>query len=168
MIILKPDFLRKLGAQMVTLIVKRTQSGYDVNDQNFKRYSSLPFAMPAGAMTKRTRTSMEADEELSYFSTKTGATWVVIKRGYATYKRYIMKNATSSGGVNLTVTGNMLRSIGIKSVSVNNIKLGFNRTEEAEKAVWNIAKGRNFFGLSPKDINKLSLKDFGIQSISVN
>jgi hypothetical protein len=167
MIVLKPDFIRKLGAQMVTLIVKRTQSGMDITDKKFKAYSTRPFAMPAGAINRRTLKALDQDEQITYFKTKIKSTWVIVEGGYATYKRYLMKNATSSGGVNLTITGSMLRSMNVKSTGENSLIIGFNRTEEAEKAMWNINKGRNFFGLSPNDISKLAFKSLEIQSVNI-
>ena len=173
MINLEQKYLLKLGKQMITLIQKRTQSGYDIEDKEFIPYSKKPFAMPVGAMTKRTLKALSLKrnkDEVVFFRKEGRALWVVIKGGYYRYKQFAKTNAAgySVDTVSLTMSGSMLRSLTVINASNNQIKIGFNNTAEASKAIWNIAKGRNFFGLSPNDIKKLDTQYFVIKEIKTN
>lgn len=129
----------------------RILSGKDKNDNDFKAYSYRPFAMPAGATTKGALKLLGANKQ--YFETKTGATWVVIKGGYLALKK--ARSPEWDGTVNLTVTGAMLRSMAVMQRGVNMFKIGFTRSEEAQKMIWQIVKGRDGFGISPKDLESL-------------
>lgn len=173
MINLEQKYLLKLGKQMITLIQKRTQSGYDIEDKEFIPYSKKPFAMPVGAINKGVLKKLmykKNRNEVIFFNKNKDKLWVVIKGGYYRYKQFAKTNNSgySVDTVSLTMSGSMLRSLTVINASNNQIKIGFNNTDEANKAYWNIQKGRNFFGLSPNDIEKLDTKYFVIKEIKTN
>lgn len=173
MILIDDKTVRLVAKQAITLIKKRTEQGNDIDDKPFKPYSDKNFVMPAAAIKKGQRTAMNKAGLLEYFNVGKGDSavqWVVVIGGYVVYKKYYMAKAQgySANTVNLTLTGSMLRSMNIKQISGNNISIGFNRSEEANKAVWNISKGRNFFSLSPNDVKKINFDGIAFKNFDVN
>ena len=142
---------QKIADKSVYLMKKRILAGLNKNDVPFKEYSAKPFAMPSGATTKGTLAKVDKQ---FFKSKKTGNLWVVIKGGYLALK----KARSPEGGdkVDLTVTGGMLRSLGVTKVSSGSFTIGFTRSEEAQKMYWQIAKGRDPIGLSPNDLKELT------------
>lgn len=63
------------------------------------------------------------------------------------------------GQVNLTLTGNMLGLLDVKDISGNKIVIGWNETDEAEKAhghiSGNVGKKRDFLGLPVEEVESI-------------
>jgi hypothetical protein len=151
-IILKDTTLNRAGQRIVAIIKQRTLEGIDKDGNPFKPYSTRPFAMPAGAMTQRTRKSLYKDGKIQYFK-RNGKLWVVVKDGYAGFKKVNNNKTAYDGTVNLSATGDMMRGITVLSASNNTITIGTTRTEAAKKLMWNIDKGRNPLGITASDLN---------------
>lgn len=154
-IIIPTEMLITWARQSVALIKERTLNGLDINDEPFKPYSTRPFKLPSGAVTKRARKLLLKEKKIQYFK-RNGRLWMVVFGGYAALKKAIYKQTNYGGGVNLTLTFSMLRNLQIINIKRNEFIIGFKSREASQKAEWNIAKGRQFFGLSPKDVEFLS------------
>lgn len=148
-----PAILTKIGNRVISLIIQRTTEGKDINGKPFRGYSTRPFALPAGATTKRALAILVKDGRASYFTTRAGSLWVVIKDGYKALKEAEFAKAGGAGGVTLQRTGRMLRAMTVTSVNASppGIVLGFTRTEDAQKAFWNQQRGRVFFGITAEE-----------------
>lgn len=153
---MKASILQRIGTKLVTIIVKRTTEGKDRYGKPFTPYSKRPFAMPSGATTKRAIALLKKSKGVSWFTTATGAKWIVVHGGYAALKNAVFAKAGGAGAVNLTLTGKMLRSVNVIEVdsATNRVRIGFTRTEDAEKAYWNKERGRDFLGVLPEEIAK--------------
>jgi len=148
----------KAGRALVKVIRARTLSGLDKHGREFKPYSTKTFAMPAGGATKRARQILVKDGAIQYFTTGSGSLWMLVN-GYLALKRATYKKTGWNGQVNLTMTGQMLGSMTVIEQGDNTVTIGFNRTEDALKAFWNIEKGRDFFGLSDEELRNPVIAD---------
>lgn len=147
--------LRRLGGLIIRRIVLRTtEEGLDAKGRPFKPYSTRTFAMPAGATTKRALVVLEKSGALSYFTTKAGNLWVLIEGGYAALKSAEFAKAGGAGGVNLSRTGSMLRSLTVTGIDEGRgiVSIGFARVDAAERAYYVIEQGRDFLGIREEEI----------------
>lgn len=162
----KESGLRKLALFFIGVIQKRTLEGKDADGKPFKGYSTKPFAMPSGAITKRAVKSMVSAEEANY-TNHNGKLWIVVRGGYKVAKKRIMENSPGyDGTVNLTLSGRMLKAL--TPVTVNSkgeIVIGFTREEDAQKAIWNEESGRKFLGLSQEDLNAQEIEQIIFESL---
>jgi len=78
--------------------------------------------------------------------------WVVVKGGYLSLKKAIYKQTEYKGDVNLWQTGAMMRALTVVKSTNNEITIGFTRSEEAQKALWNKEMGREFMGLTDEEL----------------
>lgn len=145
-----------LGTAIVNHIRDRTLEGKDKDGKAFKHYSTNTFAMPSGAITKRALSALDKAGDIIWFTTKTGAEWVLIKGGYKRLKA--VKRPSHGGTVNLTDTGKMMADLTVISYPADGIRIGFNRAENAQKASWNIEMGRDFFGIEDSELEKMAEK----------
>lgn len=154
-ILLPADALRRVGLSIVSIIVERTRQGQGV-DGRLKPYSTRPFARPLGGIPSRTISAL--GEGLQRFTTKQGALWAIITGGYAAYKK--ARYPQDSGGVNMTATGGMLRSMTVAAVdeATGKIVIGFSRDDAAELAYYHNVSGagrgrtiRRFMGLTAEE-----------------
>lgn len=146
---------RLLGIEIVNHIRKRTLEGKDKDGKPFKGYSTRPFAMPAGAATKGAISRLESSGGLTWFSSGKSK-WILIKGGYRAYKA--VRKPQDGGVVNLTLSGQMMKDLGVIALPTDGITIGFNRKENAEKALWNIERGRDFLGVEDSVLEKLAEK----------
>jgi len=146
--------LQLLGSAVVNHIRKRTLKGLDKDGEAFVSYSTTPFAMPSGALTQKTRKGLDSASSLVWFTTNSGSKWVVIDGGYKELKA--VKRPKDGGTVNLTDTGRMLQDLAVISTKKNQVQIGFNTSEQAQKALWNIENGRDFMGIEDKELSKLA------------
>lgn len=155
MITFTNESLQRIGAKAVYAIIQRVQNkGLDIYDSPMKEYSTRPFAIPIGAAKSAIKRIAPTDK--AYFKTKSGATWVVIKNGYAALKKQLYAGTSWDGRtVNLTQSGLMMKSIKVINVGNNKFTIGFDNRDGAQRALWNIQNGRNFFGISPSDLEKV-------------
>lgn len=160
------ETLQKVGNKIVSLIYERTASGKDVNGSPFKAYSTKPFKMPAAAVTKRARKILLKNNEISYFR-KNGLLWLVAKNGYLPIKKAIYKQTSYDGTVNLILKGQMLRSMSASTVGSDSVRVSFNSGEMTQRAIYNIEKGRNFFGISEKEIQDNNLYQILLEGIQI-
>lgn len=140
------------GTAVANHIRERTLEGKDKDGKPFKQYSTISFAMPSGAMTQVALKALEKGGNLTWFTTKSGSEWVIVKGGYKKYKEVAKPK---SKNVNLSFKGTMLADLTLINVKDDSISIGFNRSEEAQKAVWNIERGRDFFGIEENELSKL-------------
>lgn len=143
-LVIDPDALTRAGLLAVELVVERTLAGTDRHGQAFRPYSTRPLAVPAGSITKAAQGRLGGNLEL-FTSAKTGALWALVEGGYAALKA--ARYPQDGGGVNLSATGAMLRGMGVVAQDADSVTIGFSRTEEAEKAGWNV-ESRDFLGLT--------------------
>jgi len=144
----------KVGLRAVRIIRARTLEGKDKDGNPFKSYSTKTFAMPADAATKRARKILEKNGQLHYFMTAAQNLWMVVTGGYLAFKKAVYAQTGWSGTVNLTASGQMLRSLTVLTSNSNEVVIGFSRPEDALKAFWNAEKGREFLGLSDSEIEQ--------------
>ena len=64
-------------------------------------------------------------------------------------------NAGKSNTVNLTLTGEMLNTLTVLSTGLDFITVGFDDTDGNDKASFNRQNGRQFVGITPKDLNSI-------------
>jgi hypothetical protein len=193
--------IKELSNFLTLKIIENTQSVIDKKGDKFIAYSTMPFAMPYGAIAnkekakpylvgakdvedynlgkKTKQTSKVAYAKGFQFQIKDGSMWVVWLGGYADYKG--LMRPLDKGVVNLTFTGNMLQNLKestkfeTKEVRVNLSDFGieglegefvldlpeilfeFGFSEETAKKVaeYNIERGRDFLGLTDKDIEEV-------------
>ncbi len=148
-----------LAKDIVNTIHDNTLAGKDKDGKPFKKYSSNPFAMPSGAATKRAIDSLDKSGGLVWFTTKDKAKWVVIKDGYKALKTALRPG--DGGKVNLSLTGDMLNDMDVIAIGTNEVRIGFNREENAQKALWNIENDRDFFGIPDSEFKRLTKKHIG-------
>ena len=131
--------LKRAGLLAVKMIRFRTAAGRDIDGNPFQPYSTNPFARPAGGIPQSARKRLK--ESLRYFRTAQGSLWMVVIGGYKAFKaaRYPAAGST----VNLQGSGNMLRALTVLSVdaSTRTFRIGWTRTEEAEKALYHNVTG---------------------------
>ncbi len=142
-------------------IIQRTSEGKDQAGKPFKPYSTKPFAMPLGAYkqntTQRQRKNLK-DRDLTQIITskRTGNKWILIKGGYAAFK--YARFPSRSGKVDLQVRGmrgGMLSNLQVIKIGENSFTIGFTTEEMRDLAKWNIAKGRDFLGLTKEEQEEL-------------
>ena len=54
-----------------------------------------------------------------------------------------------------------LNDMDVIAIGTNEVRIGFTREENAQKALWNIEKGRDFFGIPDSEFEKLTRKYIG-------
>lgn len=143
-LVIDPAALTRAGLLAVELVVERTGEGIDRHGQPFRPYSTRPLAVPAGSITKAAQARLGGNLSL-FTSAKTGALWALVEGGYEALKA--ARYPQDGGAVNLHATGAMLRSMGVVDQDDESVTIGFSRTEEAEKAGWNV-ETRDFLGLT--------------------
>jgi len=150
------DDLKRIGLRAVSMIRDRTLRGVGADGAPFKPYSTQPFALPLGAITKRAQRALGDDMKI-ITSKRSGALWAVITGGYAALKDAAYPQY--GGVVNLSRTGAMLRAltvIGVNGSGQVTIRIGFAREEEAQKALWNDARGRRILGFTQEERTDLA------------
>lgn len=163
----------RAGLLAVKMIRERTLAGKDVDGKPFKPYGTRVFARPAGGLTKAARSNLR--KMASYFR-KGGSLWMAVQGGYKAYKEAVYGDSSI---VNLQAEGHMLRALTVlEPVDTQSgvVRVGFTRSEEAEKAYWHNVSGagksraiRRFMGLSEaeKRIIAKDISDNGGIIISV-
>lgn len=146
----KPETLKKIGQILIRKIQDRTAQGMDFEGKEFKDYSRRTFALPAGAVTKRAR-KLLAKNGLLAWTNRSGKKWIVVKGGYWNLKMATYAQTSYYGTVNLTATGEMMRSLRVTETGENEITIGFKDAENAAKAYYNKLMGREFLGVLPQD-----------------
>lgn len=142
----------RAGLLAVKIIRERTLAGKDIDGQPFKPYGTRTFARPAGGITKTARANLKG--LVSYFR-RGGSLWIAVQGGYKAFKDAVYGDSST---VNLQAEGHMLRSLTVLEpvdTASGIVRVGFTRTEEAEKAFWHNVSGagksraiRRFMGLS--------------------
>lgn len=151
------DLVKKLmGIEIVNHIRNRTQDGKDKDGKAFKPYSTKPFAMPSGATTQLALKTLDNSDGLIWFTAKSGNKWIVVKDGYKALKQ--ARRPQDGGTVNLTNDGQMMNDLAVIAIPRDGIDIGFNRAENAEKALWNIEAGRDFLGIEDSELEKIAEK----------
>lgn len=74
------------------------------------------------------------------------------------------RNAGKTEKVNLTLTGEMVNLLMVLSTGAGWIKIGFDDRQENDKASYNRQHGRNFMGITEKDVNNIVKRYDGINS----
>ena len=143
-LVIDPDALRRAGLLAVELVLARTGEGIDRHGQPFRPYSTKPLAVPAGSITKAAQARLSGALSL-FTSARSGALWALVDGGYEALKA--ARYPQDGGTVNLHATGAMTRGLGVVAQDEGSVTIGFARTEEAEKAGWNI-ETRDFLGLT--------------------
>lgn len=139
----------RLIAQMINSIIKeRTTSGIDKFGKSFKEYSTKPFKTSyKGFPNKGILKQMVKSEQAVVFENAKGYKMVLVKIGYADYKKQLYAKTNYSGKVNLTLSGRMLQDQTVLRASENTIIIGFNNRDMAKRVAQNISRGRDFLGL---------------------
>jgi len=171
--------LKRLANGAIALIRKRTLQGeFIAGDHD---YSTKPFAMPVGGLTKMLQNRIIAtakggrgrapDPNFQLFTSKSGHIWVVVKQGYKKIRELAGKQ---SDHVTMTWTGRMMRNMGIVNIDHSRAEIGFTSGEEEQKAVWHNLLGagksrriHKFMYLTEREIEDLlkeSLKDISIRT----
>lgn len=106
--------LLRVGNHAVAIIKTRVAQGIfgDGSDENASKYSDKPFAMPVGAIKKKS-VLMEilkgkVPDESQLFKTKAGKLWVVIKHGYEWLRK---ESGKPSDKVDMRWSSEMMRSL---------------------------------------------------------
>lgn len=158
--------VKRIALHCIKLIQDRTLKGLDKDGNEFKKYSERPFKIPYGAGNNRTIKMLLSNE--SAVIRKIGnEIYVIIKTGYAGYKKAYMSNTTYDGTVNLSMTGAMLRDLTPLSYDNSSFTIGFNNIELAERASFNIQRGRDFLGLSPNDLLDKRLQELLAENFDI-
>ena len=152
----------RAGLMAVKMIRDRTLAGKDVDGQSFKPYSTQPFARPAGGLTKTARANLKG---LTKFFRRNGSLWMLVEGGYKAFKDAVYGDSST---VNLQAEGHLLRSLTVLEpvdTATGVVRVGFTRSEEAEKAYWHNVSGagksraiRKFMGLTEAE-KKIIAKD---------
>ena len=171
--------ISKALAQAIRVaIVENTLAGFDKDGKPFNKYSDKPFAMPAGAVSNKTKLKQAQKKSKNtpdpivkvFTNNKTGGIWITWMGGYKDYKTMMGHDAK----VNLSFTGGMLKSFGVLKVLEQwktdsifegqkftlpipeiEITLGWQDKEKAKIAYWNKQRGRDILGLPYKKLNPL-------------
>lgn len=154
------NVVNRVAERAAQMMRDRARAGIDAEGRPMKPYSTKPFARPLGGITQATRRRL--GEKLKEFTTKQGKLWAVIVGGYAAYKKAAYPQ--ESGGVNMTATGGMLRSLAVLEAKTDGtIRIGFRRQDEAEKAYYHTVAGagkgkviRDFIGLTEAEKQELA------------
>lgn len=152
----------RAGLLAVKMIRDRTLSGKDADGRPLKPYSTETFARPAGGLTKTARANLKP--LVSYFR-RGGSLWMAVQGGYKAFKDAVYGDSST---VNLQAEGHMLRSLTVLEpvdTASGVVRVGFTRSEEAEKAYWHNVSGagksraiRKFMGLTEAE-KKIIAKD---------
>jgi antitoxin component of RelBE/YafQ-DinJ toxin-antitoxin module len=158
--------LKKIGLHLVSLIRDRTAKGIDKDGLPFKSYSKRPFTIPYAAATKSAIKELIKQGKAFIFS-KSGTKMALIKTGYLDYKKLLYKDTSYDGTVNLMLTGRMLGNLNVIRTENNQIIIGFSNTEMAERAKYNINRGRDFLGLAPNDLQDKRFKELLVEGLII-
>lgn len=147
-----PAALGRFGQFVLQLIEDNVAAGVDRKGNAFAPYSTRPFARPLGGVPKRAISYLKSSNAIQIFTTKRGSLWMVVEGGYAALKTAIRQ---SSSGVDMQLTGDMMKQLAVLSTSDNGIVIGFLTAEAAEKAYYATVAGagksrviRDFLGLT--------------------
>jgi antitoxin component of RelBE/YafQ-DinJ toxin-antitoxin module len=159
--------LKRIGLHLVSLIRDRTAKGIDKDGLPFKSYSKNAFGMPYGATTKKAVKELVKQGKAIIFTSKNNKKWVLFKTGYLDYKKLLYKDTSYDGTVNLMLTGRMLGNLNVIRTENNQIIIGFSNTEMAERAKYNINRGRDFMGLAPNDLQDKRFKELLVEGLII-
>ena len=183
--IITKEIVNQLGLDILRAIKENTQRGRDKWGHGFKPYSERPFAMPYGGVFNKTKTeqAIKAGDVSFFRNTKgevrkaTNGMWITWRGGYKQYKGYMtgantdIVDFTFSGKmlVNLTVTDTRFDKPVVFSmdgiikglegeklvIPTITVTIGFDSEKQAQKAEWNIEKGRDFLGLPDEQLQEI-------------
>ena len=156
----------RIGLHCIKLIRDRTQSGLDKDGNPFKPYNNTTWFIAVSQATKRALDLLKKENSVNFVYIG-GERFAVIKGGYANYKRAYNANNGWDGTVNLTMTGQMLGNMTIIDKSNSSFTIGFQSPEMAKRALRNIELGRDFLGLSPKDLQDATLQGLLIEGLEI-
>ncbi len=162
----KPQQLKRIGLHILSMIRDRTAKGIDKDGKPFKPYSTNPFKMPYAVATKSAVKKLIQDGKAILFN-RGGTKFVLIKSGYLDYKKLVYNGTSYDGTVNLMLTGRMLQDLNVLRFDNNQIIIGFNNMEMAQRAMFNINRGRDFLGLSDADLQNPKLKELLAEGIEL-
>ena len=131
-----------LGNTVVALIRRRTQQGIDADGDRFIPYSTRPIYI------SRSRGTGARLAPKGGRPSRTGAS-VYYAGGYAEYKRL----STGSGDVNLTLSGQLMRSIRVAKASAR--KVVVQAGGSAIKYAGGVNSRRPFMGVTPDEVGVL-------------
>ena len=162
----KPQQLQKIGLHLLSILRDRTAKGLDKDGKPFKPYSTNAFKVPYSQSTKSAVLQLIKDGKAILFN-RGGVKFALIKSGYLDYKKLIFKGTSYDGTVNLMLTGRMLQDLNVLRTDNNQIVIGFNNMEMAERAMYNIKRGRDFMGFSDADLQDIRLKELLSEGLEI-
>lgn len=147
----------QIGYYALSLLQEQIEQGIDENGKQYK-YSTRPFAMPLSRKLKNAK-ALEKSGDISFFKTKQGKAWVIVKGGYAAYREMSGRNPS---GDFLQFTGRMLQSLSVREENGIAI-IYFTDKNQAQKAFWLTKSGAGksrhtfkFMGLTAQNKAKLA------------
>lgn len=150
--------LAKFAPIALRMITEQIEQGIDIEGKRY-RYSTKPFAAPAGSLLKFARLALARNRELRYFRASSGGLWVVVTGGYASYRRAARRLIT---GDYLTFSGKLLSSM-VYQYDDQRITIKFSTPQQAAIAYYlNVSgagKGRRlwrFLGLTRRNLERLA------------
>lgn len=150
--------LAKFAPIALRMITEQIEQGIDIEGKRY-RYSTKPFAAPAGSLLKFARLALARNRELRYFRASSGGLWVVVTGGYASYRRAARRLIT---GDYLTFSGKLLSSM-VYQYDDQRITIKFSTPQQAAIAYYlNVSgagKGRRlwrFLGLTRRNLDRLA------------
>lgn len=150
-------FSERVAYRAIELINQQIADGIDIDGKKYK-YSESPFLMPYSSKVV-SKFGKDAKGKLYNVINKNGKRWLVITKGYKSY-REAFNRATDSDF--LQWTGNLLSSIDIINSDSDSAEIGFTNQKAAQIAYYlNVSgagRGRKlwkFFGLTKENIDKL-------------
>ena len=177
---------KELAERIKAAIIENTLAGKDKHGKDFKPYSTRPFAMPYGAVAnkKKLEKAIKDNQASVHRHKKTKGLWITwLEGGYKRYKQTMFGGKNANANLpNLWATGGMLKSftrlkVANKGASDKTYKLktsfgdfdiplpqevhitlGWTDKEKAKIAYYNKLKGRDMFGLPPKQLNDIVKK----------
>lgn len=151
--------LLDIGHKVIELLNEQVEQGVD-RDGNRYRYSTKPFALPAGKkkFAKRLFADQSKGGKLKRFTTAQGKMWYYVYGGYRSWREL---NDRRPDGDFLQWSGQMMRSL-TTAEEDGKVVVYFGDEESARKAFWlnvsGVGRSRKlwkFFGLTRENEQKL-------------
>ena len=155
--------LKRLASGAIAVIRKRTQKGRFL--EGSCQYSTKPFAMPLGGLTKQLRSRIMQESKkhagrFNLFTSKAGKLWVIVSGGYRKIRELAGKDTTN---VSLSWTGRMMGNLGVlPAAGAGSAEIGFKSREQEQKALYHniLGAGKSkkkhvFLYLTDKELDKI-------------
>ena len=138
-------FMKQVGLHVLFVIKRRTLDGKFLpgSSPGAGEYSTKPFAMPSGAISKQLegkikKAGKDSPGDFQMFTSKAGTSWVVVKKGY---KRIRELGGRPSDKVTMIWSGRYMKDLSVLSRERSAVEIGWKSDENKKLAEFHESMG---------------------------